>query len=382
MSLDHRNLVIFSASRYATFFPAFALPIARDGSRIEDLYVQIMDDRSQKIIGFSKLSGPLGDQEGQPYDIPISIGEDYIHAFVDRKGELYLGPIEDLKTILQIALNDPKTPLSTKLSICDQLGEVQVFREIRRQLEGSILAHLGSQAASGYINSNIRSRFWDILSSSATSPNAKHKIERARIHLDATMDSDGDIRVDASSIDVERDIFLTIDSIVQQLNSEFQDDRSSIDHLPAVDLSGVKMDPTPGEIISAVRSSGRQEERLAILLRALLVYPASGVAALQAYQDTGAFTQTALGMIRQRILMRSGAVPEDEREALIAQLIPTLFKNTYPLRRGELLYYLSLHLYDFRLARSTIKSILDRTRASNVAIHRDLIERALSGSKG
>jgi hypothetical protein len=369
------DLRIIGVLRYVDFVPAFGLPVAcnEDG---QSLWIQVRQEHSQIISGFESLEKTAIDALDLADGPPVAVGGRYIHAFIGRNDQLYLDTIESLASFLGVTLNRVSTPLVTKLAICEQLGDITGERTFREKLTRDLAQSLGLASARAYKNSAIRARFWEILGRASVSAEAYERVQTRRSRLLASIDDAGEITLDASAIDLN-DVRLPISEIASQLASEFQDASSDRPRLPRVDLSSARnlLNPTALAVISAVELSPRQEERVALLMRSVMVYPTVGAEAIHQYRDQAAFANKALEYLRQRLKMEQAS--ESERGLILARAVPRLYTDSYPLQRGKLLYYLSVHLRDFPEIRDAILTALDRSTARDVEMYREDIERVL-----
>jgi hypothetical protein len=358
---------------YTAFYPAFALPILAHDDRPGVFFVQVMSETSQEVINFIRLDDFDEDDLTIRALGTVALGENYNHAFIDRRGEVYLDTIVGLRQLLLAAVNRSITPLTTKLAILEQLGDVQRQAEVRAKLVQSISDRLGAQAGAAYRQSTLRSRFWDLLVAAAANPPAADRIRRVRPRLDAQFSPGGAIDVEVSALDVDRDLNASLSSIVCQLSHEFGGETYE-PQLRRIDLSEFGTDPTSDDILRAVQSSPRQEERVAILIRALLVHPTAGLSALRRVNDNARYACAVVEKLRRRV---GENMHDRQQELVIASLIPKMLSDAYPMRRGEMAYYLAAHLADFPYIASVLSDRMARSNDVSFSRYRPAIEEML-----
>lgn len=364
MKVGEASYAIIGVVPYVDFHPALALPIVESTDLPGCFFIQIMSETSQEIVDFYPLTDFSPKDLAAQTSIPIRIGDHYKHAFIDRNRELHIDSLSALSSILINHITRSDTPTSTKISIADQLGDSERAYKIRHEFSAAISDNFGQESANSYLNSAVRTRLWDILIGNAKNKESKGRIRHSLARTDGRINSTG-VEIDISAVDIERDLTVSAEQILNQLNIEFRNISLLSPKPQRVDLSGFGVDPSSDQILLAIQRSPRQEERLAVLLRALLVHPASGLSALRRYEDNARFAQSSVRLLRQHI---NENIPESHRELAIAKLLPKLFADVYPLRKGDLLYYLAAHLSDFKNIRGTIRNTL--AKSANMSVER------------
>jgi hypothetical protein len=371
------TLAVVGAVRYSSLQPAFALPVL---SRSNDgrLWIQLRDSRSQRIVGFIPLAETRLEDIAHQTHIPVEIGSDYVHAFIDRQGQLFIDTAAGLRTNLSIAYNHPVTPLCTKIAIAEQLSLTRADQlELQGRLADGFDDEFGKSSSRSYKNSFVRQRYWDLLEAAASSTEAASRIVRSKAQLRARVLADGTLDLDSSALDPQ-DLRVPIDTIEAQLGAEFGHLVISYGPPPKLDLSDLRFahNPSSAVILRAVQSSPRQEERLAVLMRAALIHPDAGAEAIQRHHDRGAFARDALQLLRGRL---GRQLNDHEREVAVATTVHEIYLNCYPFGRGKFLYYISTHLNDFPLIKGIVERILGSTSAEAVEAYRPEILAALNG---
>jgi hypothetical protein len=361
--MEYENLRIFSVISYVDAFPAFVMPLAIDTAS-GNVYVQILGSDLQTVIGFSQLDDIDLSSLEVIADIPIEIGDKYIHGFVDRNNELYLNSSDELFNIFSASLNDPRTPYIIKILICEQMRRWDDATYNRNFLLRNINDSFGRSVASNYENSSITAKLWELL-----------EIVQARRFLHARARPDRTIELDLSAIDPTADLRVSVDHIANILSNEFLGTNFLLPKVPVVNLSMISglHDPTVETIISAIKTSPRQEERISILMRAILIHPESGRGALTAYDDKAKFANSAIEIMRRALEPDEVWQQEKSRELTLANIVPKLFTRSYPLRRGEILFYLASYLKEFPNIKFAIRDVAMRSQSHDVLTMREQI---------
>jgi hypothetical protein len=132
------------------------------------------------------------------------------------------------------------------------------------------------------------------------------------------------------------------------------------------------------KLAASISAAGRQEERVALVIRSVLYDRAGGMEMLARFKDDRAkFAFYAINEIRRSLSESS----EDEDQAIIASLIPKFFSYTYPLNRGRLLYFLAKHLASYPIVNQAIRFCLNKTASMFVDAHRSEINELLDAAK-
>lgn len=135
-----------------------------------------------------------------------------------------------------------------------------------------------------------------------------------------------------------------------------------------------------GDFLTRVYRAKRKEERVALLLRQLLVTTSSGrPELLRRYPRSTAFEATASQRLK-RVLDSAPASPL-EFEADVANVAASLFKPLVMEGRGLFLYFLALHTSQSATMRNFVKRRLSRTTSHHILRYDEEIRRALKNSE-
>lgn len=366
---------IVGAMRLSDFYPAFALAVAVRGTE-PGFWLQVLGSNTQRVIGFAPLA-ETDDEDVQPLEeTPIRLGGAYVHAFIDKRGGLLLGTADALRVELGVAMRDAKTSAPVKLEISEHLGDARGAKELRSKLTTSVARAFGQSAGSVFGDSVARTRLWEMVEGLAANPDALARIRKLRPRLVAHADNAGGIWIDLSALDPS-DVTVSFEEVAARMQAEFGKGLGP-EGLRRADLSGLSniADPTGQTIVEAMTRSPRQEERLAILLRAMILNPEAAERALSRYKDPAVMARTAMELFAGA-MSTIRATPEQQRPERLAPEIMRTIKSAYPRRRGAILYYFAEHLSDFPVIERLLRSITADSRAQAISVLRPHILAAL-----
>lgn len=164
-------------------------------------------------------------------------------------------------------------------------------------------------------------------------------------------------------------------------NGDVQLDLSALTERSLKKLSDLLRDRDAGEVKQKVdalisNNTGRQEERIAILMSAILADPVVGKGVLFHYpRDRAKVANWALYELKQMFLQEQGNEVSDEQ--LISSLIPGLFTRSFSMNRGVLLLILAEHLNRWSGVSDAIRRSANKSNSYVVSSWREDIERAL-----
>jgi hypothetical protein len=215
---------------------------------------------------------------------------------------------------------------------------------------------------------------------SAPNADAARRILRARSRLGARIEN-GTITLELDALSVEDRERVDQQKLASSLLAEFD-----VESITSEDLDPLSFDVKPdnavqtervSKVLNQIKVTGRQEERIAILVDAILQHRDVGLSALIQYgNDRAKLANWAIQEMRGRLGGFGHESPKLD-EAAIAEFIPRLFNNHYTLSRGELLFYLAKHLAKWPTVNAALRRTLDRTASVFVGNYRKKIEELL-----
>ena len=235
-------------------------------------------------------------------------------------------------------------------------------------------------ARSFYEGSVLRSVLWNCLLSLATSKEMCDRILRARARLSANV-NDGQVAVDLAALSDEDRAAIDKSKLVAAILREFDPHPQSIapssSSVEGEDHDAIKVQRSVDSLLTVIRQTGRQEERIAFLMAAVLADPPVGKSALlQLQSDRAKTADWAIKELRKTFIDTKW--PSDEQ--VIAALVPKLFTRQWPMRRGDLLFFLAKHLWKWPIVNAAISETLQKSHSMYVDFSRREIEDILAGN--
>jgi hypothetical protein len=280
-----------------------------------------------------------------------------------------------------MAIAHRKTPTVVSLEIAEHIGDQDRRSDLRHKMMSRLNDTFGTATARSFINSAARAKLWGILEREALNPEAAERIRVLRARLDASVADDGTVTLDLSAMKLS-DLRISLSDVQYEMQSEFP--RSALARGMAVaDLTRLpdSEDPTSLTIGAALRRSPRQEERLAIWLRALILYPEAALQALEDYNEPAQMARDMMSFLNAQLRDHLSLEREQAREALVASLMSAVISQSYPRRRGVLLYYFAHHLGDLPSVAAQVVLIVAKSGARDIVIMRDKIVDTLAARK-
>jgi hypothetical protein len=354
----------------------FAIPVFRYPDDPSLLAVQEIDELNGRIRGFRILE----DSNAPLISVPrltASVGDDQVYAFISSSNAVHVGSLQALRPSLASFAEANFLRHSIIVQIKELIGTGEEKKVARARMRKFLLEEQGAAAARSYYEGSVlRSILWNCLLCVATDSEMAKRILLARGQLSATVKSDGTIALDLSALSEEDQQSLDHAELIAAILLEFE---------PAPDVAERKHSLIDNEItqrtsdlVQQISRTGRQEDRIALLISAILTDPSVGKSALMTYQNDRAQTAAwALNELRKVFVGPTW----DSDEKVIVSLLPRLFKQQWPMTRGDLLLSLAKHLGKWPRINRAIQDILEGTRSAYVDMWREEIKDALSGPK-
>jgi hypothetical protein len=133
------------------------------------------------------------------------------------------------------------------------------------------------------------------------------------------------------------------------------------------------------DTLRMIKKTGRQEERIAILLSEILNDRDVGLDVLEAYEDRALFAGRVLKTLKSNLSAapRSNSVGALD-QIVIADLVVRMCRVAFPASRGLLLYHLSKYLAKYPTLNQTIRSRVNSSHSVYVEPYRNAIARNLA----
>jgi hypothetical protein len=384
MSSRLDGLKVIECLPYQQGTSGFALPLFAHPTDPDVRLVQEVDEHRNIVAGFKILDDDFSLSVMSIFAGPTArIGRNIIHAFITDDGRVHAGTIVELKPIFMNYVSHRSGRIAVILQIQELIGSSGEKKIARSNMRGLVLRYSGSKSAQiFYEGSTLRAALWQHLLALAPNDATGKRVLAVRSRLSADVNSDGTIKLDLAALGPDQVLF-DEQEIVARLAAEF-DTTFDGGGLSDGRVQTTENTPTPetvDAILQKIRSTGRQEERIAILVEEILRERDTGIQVLLRYKrDRAKFAQWALHELGHRLSGQGHDNSQDE--LLIANLIPRFFTQQYPLARGSLLYYLAKHLAKWPHINRAIRRCLDRTASMAVDSRRQEIEVLLREASG
>lgn len=226
-----------------------------------------------------------------------------------------------------------------------------------------------------YEGSILRSILWDRLLKSAPNKEFARRVLNARSQLSASIEKNALI-LNLEGLSAEDRTAIDEKDLTASILSEFDLSPTNEMRLGGSPSSNEhhaeSLQEQVGELLARINRSGRQEERISILMDAIIADESIGLTALLQYRaDRAKLANWLIQELRVTFFQKNSkpnyAEPfnfpksQSDTESVIAALIPRLFTQHYPLSRGELLYFLARHLAKWPRVNQAIQKSLDKT---------------------
>lgn len=356
----------------------FGLPVLMDAADSKILAVQKIDELSGRVSGFLELETPNREIIHAPGP-PVGIGDQQIYAFIDVTRNVALGTVATLRPILKAFAEANPTLAGVNLQISELIGTDQEKKAARARMRIVLLDRQGDESArSFYEGSVLRSVLWGRLLAMAANDDMSRRFIGVRSKLSAKINANGQIALDLAALTDEDRRAIDVPKLVAEMLLEFEprplSDQSNV---LAVESKDPELQEHVQGVLSRIQKTGRQEERMALLLASILENPPVGKSALLQYQhDRAKMADWALKELR-RLFIGTNWTSDEQT---VAGIIPGLFTRQWPMTRGDLLYYLAKHLAKWPKVNDSIRNSLNRTHSMYVDEWRSEIEKALSQS--
>jgi len=326
--------------------PGFALPVFADPNNHNLRLVQEVDEYTALVAAFRLLQG--GSNEGiRLANGPVAkIGGELIYIFVSEDGNAHAGRLKEIEPALRtFALKCPER-IAIGLQIAELVGNTEERRAARGAMARAVMSKSGVDTARAlYERSTLNAALWGKLISSAVDANAARRIAGVRSKLIATLDHRGRISLDLQALDARDNVRIDQDRLKLELEREFEHMELRPESIPT------KIAPRPSKVAEDVvqealvrlSRTGRQEERIALLLDYVFRYPAASVDIMGSYSsDRAAYARSLIPEIRQMVVDAAPTFRVDK--AKVVERVRRRFARGMPTSRAFLLVYLSKYL--------------------------------------
>jgi hypothetical protein len=357
--------------------PAFGLPIFR-GAAGPRHFIQILgfDGRIERFQSVDLQSKTLLMHRGEPR---VHIGDEAVSVFVDSTGATVAGTRTEIQSALLNALAQNEENVALAIQIASVLEDGEALARYRASTSLQIKEVGGDGAERSFTNSAVRTFCWGLMERTAGSAELRKLVYRNMADLDFFVDNRGNI-----SFQCYQDNFpieeYNISWILEEAQREFSGfakpaSPSEATH-PEVDISDdADFRDFVDRNISLLRSTGRQEDRIAIIFSLATSQPNETRALLRKYNDRAQLVRRASSMATD-ILATKGASGLALRYE-IARCISAVYSIVVGFSRGEFLVAMARKFYADSLVGAAIMRIARRSRSIYVEPHLDDIVQIL-----
>lgn len=341
----------------------FTLPLFHKYGDNTKFYIQVQDEYKLTIQEMRRIDWPDIPVTELTSEISVSIGDHQIFTFKYEE-EIILGNIKDIEIYLKAIAENKVVEPGLKMQIFHLVGDDDQKKGARAEVYKYIESQSGPETARLFRDySIVPCIFWDKIKQISKSESSARRIISGRNKIRFTSDKDGNLDIDMSAANLED---FKLDE-VSEVMKEIQDEIHQIQNNKSNNESSKKIEEFRQEIIDylvKISKSGRQEERIAILLESFVKNKPIGEGVLQSYSsDRSRFADNAISLIKKQLINNGN---DKFTEIIAAKIIIDLFNKAFPYNRGFLLYYASKHLSGNKIISETIKSILNKTKSAHV----------------
>lgn len=278
------------------------------------------------------------------------------------------GPLERLENKLRLCAEEFAKEEDIQLQIYELIGTENEKRVARASIQEKVANDLGAGAARFFANASLRSELWDLLLEAAPDDFAATRVLSVRSRLDATITRSGGISLDIEC--VRKESWVDEDELLRCLLQRF-------DFLIR-EVDGASSGAPPrddGDFLFHGIEAARQEERVALLLRALHTDPETAWYVASSYSPRTQFEQKSMQIIRRHF--EPNVFPSMDPSKLAQYCAFRIFREVYPRNRGRYLLYLARHMGDETEVAAFVKQKASTSNAVDVEAFRDEIFEAL-----
>lgn len=326
----------------------FALPLLADPTRPYARLMQEVDEYTNLIRNFKIIEGDTS-QAIKIDDGPVSrVGNQLVYVFLTEDGTPFAGTVADIEATLRSFASRHPNRTAIALQIMELVGNVDEQRSMRTQMRRAILNRSGIAAAhSFYEGSALRSTLWSRLISAAPNADAADRILSARTKIGLFVTAAGNVRLDLSMLDPRDYAGTTCDILISELESELNFVDSVADTVKDDAIEAAVLDEPQEEAVrhtvDRIKRSGRQEERLCIILDQIIQDRKVGLKVLEIYTtDRAKYARATINDLREAL--RAETPKARLSDLVLVEIMQRLFWRSMPNSRAALLYYMVKHL--------------------------------------
>lgn len=376
-----RATIVYQLVGFIPYGPkdfGFALPIFSTSKDNSKVFIQYVDEISGHISEFRPISHnkPISDINSR---IILGIGDEPIHIFVDKEGSLLAGDIRTIRSGLTKFIDENSLETSINLQIYGLVGTQIEQRSSRKNFRNTVYDSGDTLAAKVFIEGSVlKTELWKILLRAAPSVESAKRILLARSNITVIIGENNRIHIDVSHISPEDYSNISLHEIERLIQTEFDEIiRPETSSENANEDEGRKYEENISLEVRKVKSKGRQEERVTLLLKIILDDPETGTQILQEYGlDRGKF---ALDSIKIMLFLLVTNRPVGRYQTEITKMVVRqIYRVCFPMNRGALLYFFAKYFSQYEDIRPIIDEKFEQSNSAAVNYWSDDILRELA----
>ena len=330
------NGYLYDERRYGFRTPFF---IEKASGR---LYIQIISEFEYLVESFQEISVDDRDLVNFPSGSMATIGSEPISVFVGNEGAR-AGSRSDLRRYVEDTINEFQS-IGIQLEWAEIYGGSSERVTARERALSAIASRKGRLAQWSFWKSLLVDGVWSAILEGRISEQSREALLSERHSAMLSVDVDNEALVSEISWSrISPHIRFDRESFRARAMRDLPDTHDLTDTPVAVMTEGRDYF-SEGQITERareIRSRGRQEERIALLIREFLENPLFAEKVLEKYSDRAQLADYGAKLLRQNV----EAAKHQPRD-FFPWLITELYRNCISFNRGELLYSLTQHLGD------------------------------------
>lgn len=324
------------------------------------LFIQEVDPLKDTVSNFRHLDGGLEGLIWTGNATKARVGDSPLYAFKLHDGAVHTGRLPELEKMLRDFVTMNPHHAGVNLQIAELIGDIETKRTARTKVQLQIAKSNAVAAKEFFVGSVLRERLWVRLLDAAPNEEAAKRILACRPLVSVRVDESNLVYLDLTALDPADFALTSALALTTEIQQEYEQSLSRAASLEGAteknQSSTIPSDQARAvqELVRRVHYVGRQEERIAILLDSIIQNRGIGISALLQYgSDRANFANKALAAIRKGVIGNDTWNIKDE--LIVASLIPRFFTDSFPMNRGELLYYLARHLAKYPQVNEAIR---------------------------
>lgn len=305
-------------------------------------YIQIVSEFEDLTANFQEINVGAHDLVKISDNSEARIGNEPIAVFVGIDGVRAASRIE-LRQYVQATLHQARS-ISLELEWAEVYGGPREKIAAREKALSAISSSKGRLAQRSFWKSLLVDGVWTAILEGRVSEESREALlsERHSAMLSVNLDNEALIS-DACWARISPHIKFDRESFRARAMRDLPSSHDLTD-IPVAELNEGRHEFDEGQIaerVREIRAQGRQEERIALLIREFIENPILAERVLEKYSDRAQLADYGARLLRQNV-----EAAKYQPQEFFPWLITELYRNCISFNRGELLYSLTRHLGD------------------------------------